>query len=406
MALKTFYDLLRGKKIVLGISGSIAAYKIPYLLRILINSRAEVKVLMTCSAKHFVTKATLATLSKVPVWDSFRDNNQNWNNYVELGIWADALLIAPATANTIAKMTLGGCDNIVLATYLSARCSVFFAPAMDLDMYQHPAIQENIARLQNRGNILIPAEKGWLASGLSGQGRMAEPDHIAAILAGFFKEKASYLSGKKVLITLGPTYEAIDPVRFMGNKSSGKMGFALARAALELGAQVTLICGPVKTDFEEKNVKKIAVTSAKEMLYQTSKYFDECDVLIMSAAVSDYRAKTIVKEKIKKNQNDLLLHLTLNPDILKILGSQKKHQYIVGFALETENELENAQKKLKEKKLDLIVLNSLKDAGAGFETDTNKVTLINSKQEVIPLSLKSKKNLAFDIWNHIWHALS
>lgn len=401
MTLKPHYDTLRGKKIILGISGSIAAYKIPGLLRLLLDLRAELRILMSPSSKQFVTKDTLAALSKVSVWDSFRDGDHNWNNYVNLSVWADALLMAPVTANTLAKMSFGHCDNILLATYLSARCPVFFAPAMDLDMYRHCTTKENIARLLERGHILIPAEKGWLASGLSGQGRMAEPEHIIEVLARHFEKKNSELSGKKVLITAGPTHEAIDPVRFLGNKSSGKMGFALAKAAAELGAEVTLIHGPVKEKTEEKSIKKIQVTSAEEMLGESLKCFRNCDILIMAAAVSDYKVSTISKEKIKKKQASLSLELIRNPDILKTLGAQKKHQYVVGFALESEDELQNAQKKLKEKNLDLIVLNSLKDIGAGFEKDTNKVTLINNKGAIVPIELKSKKALGFDILNYI-----
>ena len=379
------------------ISGGIAAYKINYLVRDLIRKEAEVQVLMTPDAAQFVSALTLSTLSKRPVFSEFADHNGTWNSHVELALWADVMLVAPCTANTLSKMVHGLCDNLVLATYLSAKCPVFIAPAMDLDMYQHPSTKQNLELAEDFGNIIIPAESGELASGLSGQGRMAEPETIVAVIADFFgKGKSKTLAGKTVLITAGPTYEAIDPVRFIGNHSSGKMGFALAEEAAERGAKVILISGPTAIATKNPQIDLHRVTSAKEMFEEVFQYYDTVDFAIASAAVADYAPKIAASEKIKKNEENLTLELVKNPDILKTMGERKTRQFLVGFALETQNEEENAKAKLTRKNLDMIVLNSLRDAGAGFRGDTNRIRIFSPTEEV-SFSLKSKKEVAADI---------
>lgn len=387
---------LRGKKIILGITGSIAAYKAAFLTRLLMKAGAEVQVLMTRSATEFITPLTLSTLSKKTVYSDIA-NGESWNNHVDLGLWADALLIAPATANTLAKCANGFCDNILSATYLSARCPVFFAPAMDLDMWKHPATLENIKRLKSFDNHLIPVGKGELASGLSGEGRMAEPEEIVQFL-NLFLNKEKELTGKKVMVTAGPTFEAIDPVRFIGNHSSGKMGIAIAESLVEKGANVTLILGPTKISSVSKQIKTIHVKSAQEMYERSLDIFPEMDAAVLAAAVADYRPKITATQKIKKKAADLFIELEKTPDIATSLGQIKKeNQTIVGFALETNNELENAREKLKKKNFDFIVLNSLKDQGAGFNHDTNKITIVYPNNKEQYFELKSKKAVAEDI---------
>ncbi len=400
--------MLSGKRILLGVTAGIAAYKTAHLVRLFIKSGAEVKVVMTPSAKDFVTPLTLSTLSKNPILSSFTDeesDNKEWNNHVELGLWADIMLIAPATANTLAKMANGICDNLLLATYLSAKCKVYFAPAMDLDMYQHPSTQNNIKQLQKFGNILIPAVAGELASGLVGKGRMEEPENIISFIEKDLSS-ALPLRNKKVLITAGPTYENIDPVRFIGNRSSGKMGFELAKKAVDLGAEVILISGPSKEVVTHSHIQRIDVTSAEEMYQVTHQHFENVDIAILSAAVSDYTPQQIATEKIKKSDSNLTLELVKTKDILASLGAIKKKQFLVGFALETNNELENAIGKLERKNLDMIVLNSLNDKGAGFEKNTNKVTIIDSSKNISEFPLKTKTEVASDIFTNIIHQIN
>lgn len=395
--------MLRGKKILLGISGGIAAYKSASLVRILIKAGAEVKVMMTPASTFFITPLTLSVLSKNEVYTNFFDEkspNPTWNNHVDLGLWADVMVIAPATASTISKMASGQCDNILLATYLSARCPVFFAPTMDLDMYQHSSTLKNIETLISYGNHLIPATSGELASGLYGEGRMAEPETIVTVLEDFLKKKQT-LIGKKVLITAGPTHEAIDPVRFIGNHSTGKMGIALAQEVAGLGAEVTLVLGPVSEKNIPQHIKIVKVQSAVQMLEACLSVYDSQDIVIAAAAVADYRPQVVSTEKIKKNSDTFSIQLVKNPDILFILGQQKKHQFLAGFALETHNEIENAQKKLQAKNLDLMVLNSLQDEGAGFAKNTNKITFITKDLTIEPMPLKSKNQVAVDIINKI-----
>lgn len=390
---------LSGKKILILISGGIAAYKINYLVRDLIKKNAEVQVLMTPQAAEFVSALTLSTLSKRPVFSEFADRNGTWNSHVELALWADVMLVAPCTANTLSKMVHGLCDNLVLATYLSAKCPVFIAPAMDLDMYQHPSTKQNLELAEDFGNIIIPAESGELASGLSGEGRMAEPETIINTITGFFgKQKDKTLTGKMVLITAGPTYEAIDPVRFIGNHSSGKMGFALAEEAANRGAKVILIAGPTALATQNPQIDVHRVTSAKEMYEEVFRFYDKADFAIAAAAVADYTPKVVAGEKIKKNEENLTLELVKNPDILKTMGERKTKQFLVGFALETQNEEENAKAKLTRKNLDMIVLNSLRDSGAGFQNDTNKIRIF-SPTESLSFELKSKREVAADILN-------
>lgn len=395
---------IQGKKILICVSGGIAAYKINILIRNLVKKGAEVQVLMTPPAVNFVSKLTLSTLSKNPVYSDFYSENGTWNNHVEFALWADVLLMAPCTANTLGKMVHGLCDNLVLATYMSAKCPVFIAPAMDLDMYVHPSTKQNLELAEDFGHIIIPAETGELASGLHGQGRMAEPETIVSHIEGFFNESKS-LAGKTVLVTAGPTYEAIDPVRFIGNHSSGKMGFALAEAAAQRGANVILISGPTNLSTVHENINFQKITSAREMLGTALKYFDETDILIASAAVADYAPKNIATEKIKKSEDSLTIELVKNPDILKTLGDQKNHQFMVGFALETQNEEENAKAKLLKKNLDMIVLNSLRDEGAGFGGDTNKIKII-TKTEELGFPQKTKNEVAKDILDAIEMRLS
>jgi phosphopantothenoylcysteine decarboxylase/phosphopantothenate--cysteine ligase len=392
-------SVLSGKKIVLGISGGIAAYKTAPLVRLFIKEGAEVQVIMTPASKDFVTPLTLSTLSKNPVHSTFYnedDENAVWNNHVEIGLWADLILIAPATANTLSKMTSGNCDNLLIATYLSAKCPVYFAPAMDLDMYKHPSTVASFESLKAFGNIIIPAEDGELASGLSGEGRMAEPENIVSFIENDLALQLP-LRGKKILITAGPTYEAIDPVRFIGNHSSGKMGFEIANEAATLGAEVILIAGPSHLNVLNKSIKLIRVVSADEMFVACHTYFESTDVCIAAAAVADYRPKYVALQKIKKTESSLNIALEKTKDILASLGESKKNQFLIGFALETENEIEFAKLKIKKKNLDLIVLNSLQDAGAGFSMPTNKVTFIDKDFNIEPMDLKSKAKVAQDI---------
>lgn len=396
-------SVLSGKKILLGISGGIAAYKTANLVRLFIKAGAQVQVVMSPASLHFVTPLTLATLSKNPVYSTFyneEDGNGEWNNHVELGLWADIMLIAPATANTLSKMANGNCDNLLIATYLSAKCPVYFAPAMDLDMYKHPSTLDSFHKLKSFGNIIIPAENGELASGLSGEGRMAEPENIVAFLENDILEKLP-LKGKKILVTAGPTYEAIDPVRFIGNHSSGKMGFDIAIQAAKMGAEVTLISGPTHLKLEDAQINLIKVTSAQEMYEACHLYYKDMDVAIAAAAVADYRPKNVANQKIKKTEATFTIELEKTKDILASLGEQKKNQFLIGFALETENEIEHAKLKIQKKNLDLIVLNSLNDKGAGFGQPTNKVTFIDSNFSIEPMDLKSKEAVAFDIINKI-----
>ncbi|MDX2306122.1 MAG: bifunctional phosphopantothenoylcysteine decarboxylase/phosphopantothenate--cysteine ligase CoaBC [Microscillaceae bacterium] len=393
--------MLKNKKILIGVTGSIAAYKVAMLIRLLVKEDAEVKVIMTEAATEFITPLTLATLSKNPVLVDFvQDNTGIWNNHVELGLWADAFLIAPATAHSIAQCVYGLSDNLLIATYLSARCPVFFAPAMDLDMYQHPSTQRNFHLLQEYNNMIIPAEHGELASGLVGQGRMAEPEHIVHFLDHFFKTENKNLSGKTVLITAGPTREAIDPVRFISNHSSGKMGFALAEKAAELGAEVILISGPVNLTVSHPHIQLVSVQSAQDMYEAANQYFEIANLIILAAAVADFTPETTADQKIKKQPGQEILEIRLRKtvDIAQTFGQQKKTgQVLVGFALETQDEINNAKVKLHKKNLDLIVLNSLRDSGAGFGGDTNKITLIDREENVQVFSLKSKNEVASDI---------
>ena len=396
-------SFLKDKKILLGITAGIAAYKTTFLVRLFIRAGAEVKVIMTPKAKDFVTPLTLSTLSKNPVVSEFYDKegeNELWNNHVELGLWADLLLIAPATANTLAKMADGTCDNLVLASYLSAKCPVYFAPAMDLDMYLHPSTRKSLETLQSYGNKMIPAESGELASGLSGQGRMAEPENIIRFITDDIAEQLPW-RGKKVLITAGPTYEAIDPVRFIGNHSSGKMGIALAEAAVQRGAEVYLILGPSSQTVSHPAIQRIDIVSAEDMFEAVQQKFSNVDIAIAAAAVADYRPKTIATQKIKKKDGDFKIELERTQDILQWMGTHKSKQILVGFALETENEKENAQKKLERKNLDMIVLNSLNDKGAGFKKDTNKITILHHNLESKTFTLKTKTEVAEDILNEI-----
>lgn len=396
-------SVLSGKKILLGVSGGIAAYKTANLVRLFIKAGAQVQVVMSPASLHFVTPLTLATLSKNPVYTTFykeEEGNGEWNNHVELGLWADLMLIAPATANTLSKMANGNCDNLLIATYLSAKCPVYFAPAMDLDMYKHPSTLDSFYKLKAFGNIIIPAENGELASGLSGEGRMAEPENIIAFLENDILEKLP-LKGKKILITAGPTYEAIDPVRFIGNHSTGKMGFDIANEAAKMGAEVILVSGPTHLSVNNSAIKLIRVQDAAEMYEACHEYFEAVDVAIAAAAVADYRPKNVAQQKIKKNEYTFTITLEKTKDILASLGAIKKNQFLIGFALETENEIEHAKLKIQKKNLDLIVLNSLNDKGAGFGQPTNKVTFIDKNFVIEPMELKSKEAVALDIINKI-----
>ena len=396
-------SVLSGKKILLGISGGIAAYKTASLVRLFIKAGAHVQVIMTPASKDFITPLTLSTLSKNPVFSSFYnqdDENEKWNNHVELALWADLMIIAPATANTLSKMTNGSCDNLLIATYLSAKCPVYFAPAMDLDMYKHASTIANFTLLNQYGNIIIPAESGELASGLSGEGRMAEPEHIVAFIEDDLNRKLP-LKGKKILITAGPTYEAIDPVRFVGNHSSGKMGFDIASSAASLGASVILISGPTHCKVSNSLINIIPVISAEEMYQACHQFYADVDVVIAAAAVADYKPKNVALQKIKKAADSFVIELEKTKDILTSLGLEKKNQFLIGFALETENEIENAKLKIQKKNLDLIVLNSLQDEGAGFGKATNKVTFIDKNFFVEEMELKSKEAVADDILSKI-----
>ncbi len=389
--------MLVGKNVLLGVTGSIAAYKAAFIIRELIKKGANVRVVMTESACEFITPLTLSTLAKSPVIKDFvkDENTGEWNNHVDLGIWADLMLIAPATANTIAKLVTGHADSFLLATFLSAKCPVFVAPAMDLDMYKHSSTQNNIKILTNRNVQIIFPDSGELASGLIGEGRLVEPEKVIIHLNEYFLEKAT-LKGKKILITAGPTFESIDPVRFIGNYSSGKMGFALAKVAVDRGADVILISGPVNLE-TPLGANRVDVKNASQMLEEINKHYKECDVVIMSAAVADYTIKNPAKEKIKKKESVLQIELEKTTDILKYLGSQKSDQILIGFALETENELKNAKRKLEEKNLDAIVLNSLNDKGAGFGSDTNKISIIPRNNKLLSFELKDKLEVAEDI---------
>lgn len=390
--------MLKNKNIIVGVSGSIAAYKSAVLVRLLVKAGARVKVVMTGAATGFITPLTLSTLSRNPVVTDFVKNEQGeWHNHVDLGLWADAIIIAPASANTIAKMANGQCDNMLLATCLSARCSVYLAPAMDMDMYRHKATMENLKRLQSYGTTVIHPGNGELASGLYGEGRMAEPEEICAFLEKAVSPQLP-LTGKKALVTAGPTYEAIDPVRFIGNHSSGKMGFAVAEELAAQGAAVTLVCGPNALTATHKNITRIDITSAEELYNASLKAFRTADIAVLSAAVADFKPADTARQKIKKTDQSLSIKLVPTKDTLAELGRLKKSgQLLVGFALETNNELEHAKQKIKKKNLDLIVLNSLNDKGAGFKGDTNKVTLIDKHNKSTTFELKNKQDVAKDI---------
>ena len=387
---------MKGKRIILAITGSIAAYKAAFLTRLLVKSGAEVQVLMTEAATHFITPLTLSTLSKKPVFTDIISED-SWNSHVELGLWADAMLIAPATATTLAKLATGMSDNIVTAVYLSARCPVFIAPAMDLDMWQHPATVRNLNLLRGDNCQIIPVGHGELASGLVGDGRMAEPEDIVKHLQGFFDKKQDF-KGKKILVTAGPTYEALDPVRFIGNKSSGKMGVAIAETLAERGAEVILVLGPSKIMDIPPSVKTINVESAQQMFDAATLHFETCDAAILAAAVADYRPKHVSDIKIKKKDDNFTIELEKTPDIAASLGSRKQaHQKLIGFALETNDEIANALSKLKRKNFDFIVLNSLRETGAGFNHDTNKISIIFDAHTIKTYALKDKDDVAKDI---------
>jgi phosphopantothenoylcysteine decarboxylase/phosphopantothenate--cysteine ligase len=394
--------MLEGKKIVLGVSGSIAAYKAVLLVRILKKMKAEVKVVMTSSASEFIGPITFSTVSENPVFSKFSNKESGeWTNHIDLGLWGDLIIIAPASANTLAKMANGICDNLLIATYLSARCPVWFAPAMDLDMYKHPTTIENINKLKSFGNRCIEPTEGELASGLIGKGRMEEPEKIGALISSYFNPKREF-EGKKIIVTAGPTFEAIDPVRFIGNHSSGKMGIAIADEFSNWGAEVTLVCGPSSVSLKNQNVRRINVTSAEEMYSVIHDLKETSDVVVMAAAVADYTPVKQLTEKVKKEEGNLNLNLKRTKDILKSLGALKKpNQILVGFAMETQNELENALKKVETKNADFIVLNSLKEHGAGFKGDTNKVTFVYPNNKIVEFELKSKYDVAVDIVNAV-----
>ncbi len=388
---------MKGKNILIGVSAGIAAYKIASLIRLFITQGAHVQIVMTPMAREFITPLTLATLSKRPIMvDFYNPENGDWNSHVDIGLWADVMIIAPATANTLAKMAHGIADNLLLTTYLSAKCPVFFAPSMDLDMFNHPATQQNIKILTERGNHCIDAESGELASGLIGKGRLAEPEEIYRQVDQFFSRSLTF-ENKTVLITAGPTYESIDPVRFIGNYSSGKMGYALAQEFIRRGAKVILVSGPVAID-APKEAELYKVISANEMYEECVKHFTACDIAIMNAAVADFMPKEQFSSKVKREKNNLNIELMPTRDIASKLGQmKKKDQVLVGFALETDNEFKNAFAKLKKKNFDFIVLNSLNDEGAGFNFDTNKISIINSDNNIIKFELKSKSEIAKDI---------
>lgn len=397
-------SILRGKKVLLGISGGIAAYKTPILVRALVKKGAEVKVVMTPSALDFVTPLTLSTLSNHPVVSSFTNETDqehpSWNNHVSLALWADLFLIAPATSNTLSSMAHARCNNLLLACYLSAQCPIYVAPAMDLDMYAHPANQHNMATLEEFGVTIFPAQEGFLASGLEGKGRMIEPDDLVNELSVDLEKKAP-LRNKKVLITAGPTFEPIDPVRFIGNHSSGKMGYALAEEAAQLGAKVLLIAGPTHCQLDHPAVTLISVTTASEMAAAVFDHYASVDIAIAAAAVADFTPQKTADQKIKKNKEMEAIPLKPTIDILAEMGRQKQQQFLVGFALETENELANAEKKCQQKNLDAIVLNSLQNAGAGFGGDQNKITYIDKHKKTVDFPLKPKQEVAQDIFHQI-----
>ena len=399
--------MLKNKKILLGISGSIAAYKIAFLTRLLVKEGAEIQIVMTQTAKEFITPLTLATLSKNPVLSEFvKDQTGTWNNHVDLGLWADVILIAPATAHTLAKCANGICDDLLTAIYLSAKCPVIFAPAMDLDMYQHPSTIENLRKLQLFSNQIVKSNFGELASGLVGEGRMAEPEELVEILTKHFSENI-ILKGKKVLITAGPTQESIDPVRYISNHSTGKMGYAIADKFAKAGAEVTLVSGQVALKSPDININLIKVRSAKEMFETTKLYFKKADIIVLSAAVADYTPAVVADKKIKKKEDTFNIELTKTVDIAKTLGAIKRpEQLMVGFALETDNEVENAIGKIKSKNLDMIVLNSLQNSGAGFGHDTNKISIIKRDGTMIDFDLKSKQDVAMDIMDEVVKQLS
>ncbi|GAB3989198.1 bifunctional phosphopantothenoylcysteine decarboxylase/phosphopantothenate--cysteine ligase CoaBC [Spirosoma daeguense] len=400
---------MKGKRILLGVSGSISAYKSALLIRLLVKAGAEVQVVMTESAKMFITSLTLATLSKRPVLSSFVDSDKadkgQWNNHVELGLWADVMVIAPASAHTLARCATGICDDLLSAVYLSARCPVFFAPAMDVDMYRHPTTTENLRRLRSFGNHIIDAEHGELASGLIGEGRLAEPENIVQTLETYWNKEvvetrnsSAVLAGKRVLITAGPTQEAIDPVRYISNHSTGKMGYAIAKSFAQVGANVTLVSGPTSLPLPDPAIQRIDVRSAQEMYEATAAHFISADVVVLSAAVADYTPAHPADKKIKKKEDFFSLELTKTTDIAATLGAQKQsNQLMMGFALETDNEQANALKKLHTKNLDWIVLNSLRDAGAGFGHNTNKITVIDKDEHTCEFALKSKEEVAQDL---------
>lgn len=396
-------NFLGGKKIVLGISGGIAAYKTPLLVRAFVQYGAEVQVVMTPAAKDFVTPLTLATLSKNPVLSTFTAEDQDnpvWNDHVALGLWADLMLVAPATSNTLSSMVHGRCNNLLMAVYLSAKCPVFIAPAMDLDMYAHPSTQKNLATLETYGNKVLPVGEGFLASGLEGKGRMLAPEEILSAVVDHFNPELK-LKGKKVLITAGPTYEAIDPVRFIGNHSSGKMGYALAKIALAMGAEVHLISGPTVEKLSHPQLTVYPILSASELFEKVKALYESVDIAIAAAAVADFKPKDKASQKIKKENGVEVLTLTPTSDSLAYMGKHKKNQILIGFALETENELEHAKSKLKNKNLDGIVLNSLQDAGSGFGTTTNKITFIDRSLKVSAHPLMSKESCATQIFEQI-----
>jgi phosphopantothenoylcysteine decarboxylase / phosphopantothenate---cysteine ligase len=399
--------MLEGKKVLLAVCGSIAAYKAAFFVRLLVKSGAEVKVIMTESAKDFITPLTLATLSKNPVLSSFYQNeNGEWHNHVELGLWADLMIVAPVSANTLSKLANGAADNLLTAVYLSARCPVMVCPAMDLDMYQHPATRRNLKTLADYGNIIVDAESGELASGLTGDGRMAEPEHILEKVKSFFQQTQSFV-GKRVMMTSGPTHESIDPVRFIGNHSTGKMGKAIALELANRGAEVEFISGPAAHAPHHPLIRVTKVTSAEEMFEAAKAYFETSDIGIFTAAVADYKPETKATSKLKKKEQALQITLVPNPDIASQLGAmKKKHQFTVGFALETDEEQVNARKKLESKNLDVIVLNSLNHEGAGFAHDTNKVSIFDRHNKEQHFELKSKVEVAKDLVDFIEQSLN
>ena len=395
-------SVLNGQNVLLGISASIAAYKSAELVRCFVKLGANVRVVQTPSSKEFVTPLTLSTLSKNPVLSTLtkEEDKDVWNNHVEIGLWADIFVIAPASSNTLSKMSSGECDNLLLTTYMSAKCPVFFAPAMDLDMYKHPSTITNIEKLISYGNFLIPPGDGELASGLVGKGRMAEPHEIVSFIIDQLYSNLP-LSAKKVLLTAGPTYEAIDPVRFIGNHSSGKMGVALANKLAAMGAMVDLVIGPSNMQTDHPNINRVDVVSSVQMLEACDAVYQKMDIAISCAAVADYKPKSVASSKIKKKDNNLNIDLEPTVDILKHLGDNKKNQILIGFALETDNEEENAKSKIAKKNLDFIVLNSLNDKGAGFKHDTNKISIIDKHNKIQRFELKSKDEVANDIVTHL-----